>query len=126
MRLPSSTEINNLKATQEDAMADVCNIYHITLSSGTYSTQGTETRSMVSGVACGFVFTGGSTVERGQVLLIDYDVLLRIPANITVRLADEIELVEKGVTMASGTFKVTDNPTVNSTVQHVRLKRQVL
>ena len=122
MRLPSDAEINKLKATQEDAMADLCHIYHITLSSGTYGNT-TETRTMVSGTACGIHFTNGQTIQRGQVLLIDYDVLLRVPLSQDIGLKDEVQLIEKGVSLVSGTFKLTSNPTVNSTVQHVQLKR---
>lgn len=123
MRLPSDSELTKLVDTQASAMDDLCNIYHVSLSSGTYGTNITETLTMVSGVACGIKFTGGRIIERGQTLFVDYDVLLRVPADVSVSTSDEIQLFEKGTFVVSGTFKPYSQPEFNSSVQHVQLKR---
>lgn len=123
MKPASRGQILNLQYAQNNAMDDLCNIVHITRSSGTYSTQGTETRVMVSGVACGFDFTNGQIKKGGQVLLVDYDAILRLPAAQSVLVTDEIQLSEKGAYMVSGTFRPYSQPTVNSTVQYVPIKR---
>ena len=119
--------MNNLpkiSAIQKSVMKDVCNIKHVTLSSGTYSTKTTKSYTIVSGVACGIKFTGGRLVQSGQTILVDYDAVLRLPASLPIYMTDEIELVEKGDTIISGTFMPYAQPVVNSTVQHVQLKRQ--
>jgi hypothetical protein len=122
---PSDAALNRLKQHQNDVMDDRCNIVHITRSSGTYSTQSTETRSMVSGVACGIQFTNGQMRQGSQVLVVDYDAVLRLPASQTILLSDEVQLIEKGDYLISGTFKPTSYPTVSSSVQRVLLKRTV-
>lgn len=118
-------DYSRLASVQADAMNDLCNITHVTFSSGTYSTQGTETRVMVSGVPCGIDFTNGQVVQRGQALLVDYDAILRLSASQSVLLTDEIQLVEKGEFVISGTFRPSSQPTVNSSVQKVPLVRVV-
>lgn len=123
MRLPSDGETNKKKAAQNSNMDDVCHIHHITRSSGTYSTQGTETRTSVTGVACGIDFTNGTVRQGQQVLVVDYDAVLRIPATYSILPSDDIELVEKGNYQISGTFKPNSQPTVSSSVQKVTLKR---
>lgn len=125
MRSLSANELSRISSVQSDAMNDRCNIIHISLSSGTYSTQGTETRSMVSGAVCGIEFTGGQIVERGQTLFVEYDAVLRVSASQPIFVTDEIQLIEKGVYVISGTFKPYSQPVVNSSVQHVLLKRQI-
>jgi hypothetical protein len=118
-------DYSRLMNVQSDAMNDVCNIHHITLSSGTYSTKITRTDVIVSGVACGIRMINGQLQQAGQTVFVTYDALLRIPANVTVTITDEIELVEKGVLVVSGTFKPQSIPAVNSSVQHIPLKRTV-
>lgn len=125
MKKLQTGDYSRLASVQADAMNDLCNITHITFSSGTYSTQGTEARVMVSGVPCGINFTSGRVVQRGQVLLVDYDAILRLSDSQPVLLTDEIQLVEKGEFVISGTFKPYSQPTVNSSVQKVPLKRVV-
>jgi hypothetical protein len=123
MRLPSDAETNKKKVAQESNMDDLCNIVHVTRSSGTYSPKGTETRTMVSGVACGIDFTNGVVRQGNQVLVVDYDAVLRIPATYSILPSDEIQLIEKGNYQVSGTFKPNSQPTVSSSVQKVELKR---
>jgi hypothetical protein len=123
MRTPSDPEQARLAAEQTTAMGDLCNIYAVSRSSGTYGTHETETSSIASGVACGFYFTGGRTIQRGNLLLVDYDVLLRLPAGQVISIDYEVELIEKGQVLVSGTFRPFSQPTFNSTVQHVALKR---
>lgn len=116
-------DYSRLSAVQLDVMDDVCNIRHISFSSGTYSTQATETLTIVSGVACGFEFTGGKILQRGQASLVDYDAVLRLPTSQFIETSDEIELIEKGEFIISGTFRPYSAPITNSSVQIVQLKR---
>jgi hypothetical protein len=119
----NTADYEMMKSSQLVLMDDLCNIIHIVRSSGTYSTSSTETRSMVSGVVCGFQFTNGQITKGGQVLLVDYDAVLRLPSSQPVFVTDEVQLMEKGDTMVSGTFRPASNPVVNSSVQRVLLKR---
>lgn len=118
-------DYTRLADVQADVMNDICNIHHISFSSGSYSTKSTETRTSVTGVACGFHLTNGTLVQRGQTILVEYDALLRLPANIPVGIGDDIELVERGEFVVSGTFKPYSAPIVNSSVQKIELKRVV-
>lgn len=123
MRLPSDSELSKLMDTQASAMGDLCNIHQVSFASGTYGSQTEETRTTVSNVPCGIQFTGGGIVQRGQILLVDYDVILRLAPDVEVGMEDDITLIEKGSIVLSGTFKPFAHPTVSSTVQHVLLKR---
>ena len=117
-------DLTRLKRIQADVMDDVCHIYRVALVSGTYGNN-VESRSLfASGVACGIQFTDGKIVQRGETLFVDYDAILRIADTVPITTNDEVELIEKGVTMISGTFKPFSAPTVSSSVQHVQLKRQ--
>lgn len=118
-------DYSRLSNTQAEVMNDLCNIHHISFSSGTYSTKSTEVRTSVTGVACGFQMTNGHLVQRGQTIVVEYDALLRLPANQPVGIADDIELIERGEFVVSGTFKPFSAPIVNSSVQHVQLKRVI-
>lgn len=117
--------LGSLAKAQLSVMDDLCNIYRVTTVSGTY---GTSTRSvrtlLVSGVACGIQLTNGQIVQRGQVQFVDYDAVLRLRDTQTILTTDEIELIEKGDFVISGTFKPNSQPIVNSSVQKIRLKRQ--
>jgi hypothetical protein len=123
MPKPSDAALARLQRHQNGVMDDLCCIVHVSRSSGTYSTQSTETRTMVSGVACGIQFTNGQLKQGSQVLLIEYDAILRLPSSQPVLITDEIQLIEKGVTVISGTFRPVSYPVVSSSVQHVNLKR---
>lgn len=125
MRLVSTAELTKLQSEQSDAMQDLCHIHHISHSSGTYGTKIAENRTSVTGVACGIDFTDGSVRQGNQVLVVDYDAILRLPASQTILLSDDIELIEKGEYLISGTFKPASQPVVTSTVQHIQLKRVV-
>lgn len=115
----------SLKKVQNLVMDDLCNIYNVTRSSGTYGNN-VETRAYsYSGTACGIRLTNGQIMVRGQVQFVDYDCILRIADTVVVHEDDEIDLVEKGVFVISGTFKPYSAPVVNSSVQHITLKRQV-
>jgi hypothetical protein len=78
---------------------------------------------MVSGVACGFMFTNNGIRQSNQLSLVEYDALLRLPDDQPVLITDEIQLLEKGEFMVSGTFRPASQPVVNSSVQYVQLKR---
>lgn len=119
-----NVDLSLLKSLQNEVMDDLCNIYHVSLSSGTYGNTVEARDIFVSGVPCGIKFTNGQVVSRGQVMLVDYDVVLRIADDIPVLTTDEFDLVQKGDFVVSGTFNVYSAPVVNSSVQHVNLKRQ--
>ena len=124
MKAHSDAELTKLQTEQADTMDDLCHIYRISSSSGTYGNT-VETRTIsLSGVACGIDFTGGKVVQRGETFFVDYDAILRIDDCVVVLMTDEIELIEKGTFAISGTFKPFSAPTVNSSVQKVQLKRQ--
>jgi hypothetical protein len=124
MKKISTAQLQQNQRFQLDAMDDLCHIQRITLSSGTYGNT-VETRIYAaSGTPCGIQFTNGQVKQSGQIMFVDYDCILRIVDNISVLMTDEIVLVEKGEFQISGTFKPYAAPTVNSSVQHVQLKRQ--
>lgn len=126
----SSDTLARLKRFQADTMDDLCNIYHTTFASGTYSTHGTSIRTGTFNISCGIEFVGRlvkpmeqTSQQSEQIGLIDYDVVLRVPSTQTIFMSDEIELIEKGVTTISGTFKPVDAPKTSSSAQKVMLKR---
>lgn len=125
MKKLNARDYQRLASIQTDTMQDLCNIYHVTLVSGTYSTQIRESTVLVSGVVCGFHLTNGSVFIRGQALTVEYDAVLRITASQPIGLNDTFELVERGNFQISGSFKPFSMPVVNSSVQHVQLKRIV-
>jgi len=125
MRKLQAGELSRLQSVQAQAMNDVCNITQRTFVSGAYSDDETFTTTVISGVPCGIKFTNGQLTSHGQVVLLDYDVVIRLSSAQPVGIDDLIDLVEKGTTVVSGTFIPYDSPTVNSSVQHVRLKRKI-
>ena len=129
MRRLDNTTFSRLKQVQYEGMNDLCNIYHVSYATGTYSTDETAMLTGTFNVECGFVFNNGSfrAFREGQSdpAVLDYDVLLRVPSTQPIFLDDRIELVQKGNSLVSGTFSVASAPVVNSSVQHVLLKRVV-
>jgi hypothetical protein len=123
MRPIKAGEITRLQSLQSAAMDDVCHVISVTLSSGTYGNT-VETRAYVySGTPCGIEFTNGKIIRRGETEFVEYDAILRIANDKVILMTDEIELIEKGVTVISGTFKPHSAPVVNSSVQKVLLQR---
>jgi hypothetical protein len=125
MRKQSASELGRLASVQAEAMNDICHIYAVSFASGTYGTKITETRTLrVSGAACGLDYADGSVMRGNGLVFVDYDVMLRLPASQVISSGDEVELIEKGAFVVSGTFVLASPPTVSSSVQHVKLKRQ--
>ena len=121
---PSASSLPFLKKVQGLVMDDMCNIFSVSLSSGTYSTSVTKTRTLVvSGVACGIQLTNGQIVQRGEIRFVDYDCMLRVQSDLTVKMTYEFDLIDKGNTVISGTFIPASQPVVNSSVQKIKLKR---
>jgi hypothetical protein len=123
MRALPDAELNKLKASQRESMQDLCHIQRVTYVSGTYGNNVEQLAYLVSGTTCSFQFMLGTMREANQVLLVDYDVMMRIPSTIGIRLDDKVTLIEKGNTMVSGTFSPHTQPIVNEMVQYVMLKR---
>lgn len=120
-----NVNLARLQTYQASTMDDRCVVYNIALSSGTYGNI-TETRTLfASGVSCGIEFTNNQIIQRGQTMFVEYDAILRVASDQPIAMTDEILLVEKGDTIISGTFKPYSYPVVNSSVQHVELKRVV-
>jgi hypothetical protein len=114
-----------LKKIQRLVMDDLCSIYTVTRSSGTYGNN-VETRAYsYSGTACGIRLTNGQIMVRGQLQFVEYDAILRVSDDVIIHEDDEIDLIEKGQFQISGTFKPYSAPVVNSSVQHITLKRQI-
>lgn len=122
-RYPSSTALSRYKTAQSDVMADLCNIYRVTRATGTYSDDDVTLTTGTYQAHCGFYFTNGQIRVDGQVLLVDYDVVLRLPLTTPVFLTDQIVLSKKGTTFVSGTFLPTEEPEFGPTAQTVHLKR---
>jgi hypothetical protein len=123
MRFLPDAEFDKLKATHADSMQDLCHIQRTSMVSGTYGNSVETLTYAHSGTFCSFQFVNGTIRQAGQILLVDYDVTMRIPSTVTVGLRDEVTLVEKGNTMVSGTFRPSELPMVNEMVQYVKLKR---
>lgn len=121
---PSTFALGFLKQQQISVMDDLCNVFSVALSSGTYSTSVTKTRTLVvSGVPCGIQFTNNQIIQRGEIRFVEYDVMLRVQSDLTVKMTYEFDLIDKGNTIISGTFIPTSQPVVNSSVQKIKLKR---
>ena len=123
MRKISDVVYAGLATIQAQSMNDLCNVLRYTYVTGTYSDDEVEVVTGSYSVPCGINMTGGSKVERGQLLLVEYDVTLRLPLTTTLDTNDRITLVEKGNHAVSGTFELYSSPQFNSSVQIAQLKR---
>jgi len=125
MRVLPDGELNKLKSSQRESMQDVCHIYRPSYASGTYGNDTLTLTPIATGTLCSFQFAIGDLRETNQLLVVDYDVMLRLPSTIPVRLDDNVTLYEKCNTIVSGTFTPSAQPIVNEMVQYVKLKRVV-
>ena len=123
MRALPDAEFDKLKSSQAESMQDTCHIHRQSMVSGTYGNNVEVLTAYATGTMCSFQFTNGTLRQAGQVILVDYDVSLRIPSTVSIRPSDEVTLVEKGNTLVSGTFRPHGMPIVNEMVQYVKLKR---
>jgi hypothetical protein len=126
MRKLQKRDTDRLASTQSEAMNDLCTIYHVSYVTGSYSDDETQVLTGTFNVECGIQLTNGQIQERGQLLVVDYDAVLRLPSSQLVGLDDRIVLTEKGNTQISGTFMVHGYPVVNSSIQHIKLKRELV
>lgn len=125
MKKLAQRDTDRLASTQIEAMNDLCTIYHVTYVTGTYSDDETQVLTGTFNVACGIRLTNGQIQQRGQLLLVEYDAIVRLPSTQIVHLDDRFVLIEKGNTQISGTFTVYGHPISNSSVQHVQLRREI-
>ncbi len=79
MRALSDGELDKLKASQAESMQDVCDIYRVTYSSGTYGNNVETLSPVATGTLCSFQFAVGTLRQSNQVLLVDYDVHASYP-----------------------------------------------
>jgi hypothetical protein len=125
MKKISTAQLQRNQRFQLDAMDDLCNVYRVGFATGTTYPNTVKVRTAVySNLPCGIHFTNGQVKQGGQVMFVDYDCILRIVDNVTILTDYEVDLVEKGEFLVSGTFKPNSAPTVNSSVQNLQLKRQ--
>ena len=122
-RQPSNTMLFGTQKAQSDVMGDLCTILRTSYVTGTLSDDDVSLATGTLQGVCGFYFTNGQIKQNGQILLVDYDVVMRLPIWTPIFLHDQIVLVEKGTTTVSGTFTPTELPEIGATVQTVHLKR---
>ncbi len=91
MRGIDSAELARMTASAVESLNDLCNIYNFTGAQD--STTGEVADTYDSGtfnVACGFVETREMRNERGQVISIDADALLRLAASQSISVHDKV------------------------------------
>jgi hypothetical protein len=120
-RKPSVSMQYGMQNAQNSVMDDICIINRATMITGTYGMENVYVTGTPN--VCGFFFTNGQINQRGQVSLVDYDVVLRLPAWTPVSLDDRIVLLQKGTIQVSGTFAPSELPEIGMSAVVVHLKR---
>lgn len=129
MKLFSPFNLDFLKVQQEGVFNDLCNIYQVFFVTGSMSDDETYVTSGTMNIPCSIEFNNGrfrQMRDNPQLLILDYDVMLTVSADVPVRSDSDIVLVEKGQFLVSGTFQPSSQPTVTSVVQHIQLKRRAV
>ena len=115
-------QISALKDVQESHMGDVVTIINNTVTQDSYGDV-VYSGVTVSGISCGFEFTGGKKYEKGELVLVDCDAVVRLPVTTTINSDDTVILTQKAGVTHNQTFTVMESPRYNSSVIHVNLKR---
>ncbi len=118
MRKITSTELVRMTTTQEEAMNDLCNIYRVTHYQD--SNTGQLMDSFDSGtfnVACGLAVGPEFRNERGQVVTIDADAVLRLASGQSLAVGDKVT--------ARGKTYFADGVQLGRNVQVVKLQEIV-
>lgn len=90
MRKLTAGEVVRMTATQVESFNDSCTLFQHT------STQDSNTGEMIdsfdtgAAMACGFVESNEYKNERGQIITIDADAILRLPSTQTVNVQDKV------------------------------------
>lgn len=114
MRKLTAGEVTRMTASQVESFNDLCSVYRQSLT--TDSDTGEQIVGFDSGtfsIACGFVEASEYRNERGQIITIDADALLRLPFTQAIAVQDKI--VTHGKTYA------VDGVTPGRNVQIVKL-----
>ena len=124
-RKPTSSQLTKFADEQTDVMGDICNITRITTAVGTYSDDEVLTSTGTLSLPCGFYFTNKQINSGGELKLVDYDAVLRLPTTQTINMSDQIALVKHGGVGVSGTFQPFSAPDMGISALTVKLKRVV-
>ena len=91
MRKLTAGEVTRMTASQAESFNDSCSLYHQSVT--TDSDTGEQIVGFDSGtfsVACGFVEASEYRNERGQIITIDADALLRLPSTQAIAVQDKV------------------------------------
>lgn len=113
------------KHMAEDSFEDICNILHTSYTTGSYSDDEVAVITGSYNVSCGFYMTNGQMRKSGQLVLVNYDAIVRLSLEQTVDIDDQIELVQKGGQLVSGTYVPQSPPEIGPSVITVRLVKVV-
>lgn len=117
----STEQLTSMRATQASHMNDTVNIINRT---PFYSNGETLYIQVVqSGVACGFDFTGGKEIDKGQVIIVDYDADVRLPLGTEIGINDWVVLTTLAGEEHDEVFEVFEAPRFGTTALHVNLKQ---
>lgn len=117
----TTDQLTAMRAAQSSHMNDVIDIENRT----PYYSNGETLYSGVvqSGVACGFNFTQGVEIDRGQVIVVDYEAEVRLPLGTVIDINDKVTLTELAGETHDEVFDVFEYPRFGTTAKLVRLKR---
>jgi hypothetical protein len=112
MRKFTTTEKNRMNSTAESTFNDSCDIHTY---SGQYSNgEMISSFTTTSGVDCGFDYRPQYRDERGQLVIIEADAILRLDTDQSIKVRDEITVRE--------TRFIVDGVNVGRTCKVVALK----
>ena len=114
MRKLTTGEVARMTASQIESFNDSCNLYHKAIT--TDSDTGEQLIGFDTGtfnIACGFVESNEYKNERGQIITIDADALLRLPSTQAIAVQDKV--------LTHGKTYAVDGVTPGRNVQIVKL-----
>lgn len=119
----TTEQLDAMKAAQHSHMNDVVNITNITYTTDQY---GDVVSSGVtqSGVSCGFNFTEGIEIDKGQIIIVNYDAEVRLPLDIMIDINDTVTLVTLAGEAHNEVFEVFQYPKYGTTAKLIALKRR--
>lgn len=118
----TSDQLDAMRAAQNSHMNDTIDI---TTRVPYYQNGETLYSGVVqSGVACGFNFTEGIEVDRGQVIVVDYDATVRLPLGTSIDINDTVTLRTLAGQVHTEVFEVFEYPKFGTTAMIVDLKRR--
>ena len=85
----TTNDLSYLVKTAEDNFNDVCDIYTPTISDDSYG-QDSKTFTSVTNIPCDFIPSNSYRSNRGVIITLDCEAILRISKTHTVHINDEI------------------------------------